>query len=179
MTTFAAAYGSNNAIAVGLEDKLSSILGPIQIDTTSELPGLNRVNLEDQDQTSPQIYTFYNATFTATSFPSSIKLELGTVNLGTQLYLQPAGGSTINLDGTAQFADQSLSFFGENLIGPSTLNVLADTPALTYGSDSFSFAPEGPGIQYQYLRTINVTKPATPPVGSSATITGKAGTAHE
>jgi uncharacterized protein (TIGR03118 family) len=168
-TTTDTSSSAGSTTAVGLNGLLTSILGPLVVQSTG---GANTLTVDDSLETTPKGYTLDNAVITATSLPTTITLSgtgISTLNLDS------SGGSTVNLSALAQGGVSTYHFTGGTGLGANTLNVHSGQTALTYSTTgTLGFGAGEPTINYTNFATINVTKPATPPVGTPTIIKGTA-----
>lgn len=161
---------SGSTTSIGLDGKLSSILGPLVVQSTGA--STNMLSVDDSAQTAPTSYTISNSTLTATSFPTTISLGAG---FGT-LNLKSSGGSTVNLEQLSQSGIGTFNFTGGAPLGDNTLKVTSNVATLDYGTaGALTFGAGEPTINYSVFPTVNVTKLATAPVGTGTTINAKVG----
>jgi hypothetical protein len=166
--------GSNTN--VGLNHLLTSIKGPVVVQSTG---GANTLTVDDSAETVPTSYTLASSVITATSFPTAISFAGGGF---TTLNLDSSGSSTVNLTGPAQSGVTTYNITGGTTLGANTLNINSNQATLTYSSTgtltgTLGFGSGQPAINYTTFTTINVTKPATAPIGTATTITGTEGQA--
>jgi uncharacterized protein (TIGR03118 family) len=170
--------GSNSYTNIGDNGVLTHILGNVSALSTSTFAPTNTLTIDDSASPSPQTYTISGSTVTATSFPATISfLPAGQGGFQT-LLLKTSGGATVNLNGPAQSGASAYDLTGGIGFGANTLKVSSNVSELDYSTaGTLSFGTNEPTISYTNFATINVTKPATAPVGSAATITGTQGQA--
>lgn len=163
---------AGSTTTVGLSGLLTSILGPVTVQSTG---GSNKLVVDDSAEPTPQAYTIDNSVITATSMPSTI--TLGGTGI-TTLNLDSSGGSVVNLGALTQGGVTTYNFTGGISLGANTLNVVSDVATLDFATaGTITFGAGEPTINYTNTQTVNVVKPATPPSGTSTTIAGTAGQA--
>ena len=161
--------GSNSYTNIGDNGVLTHILGNVSALSTSTFALTNTLTIDDSASPSPQTYTISGSTVTATSFPATISF-LPTGQGGFQtLFLKTSGGATANLNGPAQSGASAYNLSGGTGLGANTLNVSSNVSDLDYSTaGTLTFGAGEPTLDYTNFGTINVTKPATPPVGTAA-----------
>ena len=164
---------SGSTINVGLGGSLAAIDGPVFAKSTG---GTNKLAIDDSAEASANTYTIAGSKVTATSFPSSIDFSGGGI---TTLNVTSAGhGDTFNFTGPVQSAVTTYNFSADGGAGPNTLDVNSSVPQLSYtGAGVLGFGAGAPVINYFNFQTINVTKPALPPLGTGQTISTTEGQA--
>ncbi|MHB1558657.1 MAG: beta strand repeat-containing protein, partial [Isosphaeraceae bacterium] len=161
---------SGSTTNIGLAGKLSSILGPLVVQSTGATTSV--LSVDDSAQTVPTSYTISNSTLTATSFPTTISIGSGFGPFN----LKSSGGSTVNLDQLSQSGIATFNFTGGAPLGDNTLNVTSNVATLNYGTaGTLTFGAGEPTINYSMFPTVNVTKLATAPAGTGVTINARAG----
>lgn len=161
---------SGSTTSIGLAGKLSSIRGPLVVQSTGSTA--STLSVDDSAQAVPTSYTISNSTLTATSFPTTISIGTGFGPFN----LKSSGGSIVNLDQLSQSGIGTFNFTGVSPIGANTLNVTSNVATLNYGTAGvLTFGAGEPTINYSAFPTVNVTKLATAPAGTGVTINAKVG----
>lgn len=156
---------------VTLFGSLAAIRSPVFVQSTG---GANTLAVDDSSEGSGHTYTIAGSRITADNFATFIDFSgggIGTVDLTT------AGrGDVFNFTGPAQSTVSFFHFSASAGAGPNTLNVTSNVPTLSFATaGELGFGAGNPIIDYTNFQTINVTKPAAPPVGSSASFSAAFG----
>ncbi len=161
-----------SSISIGLNHLLTSINGPVAVESTG---GASTLTVDDSGETVPTSYTLTAGVITATSFPTTISFSgsgLQTIDVDS------SGASTVNLTGPAQQSVTTYDFAGGPALGANTLNVNSNVASLTYTTvGTLGFGAGQPLVDYSNFTTVNVTKLAIAPLGTAATISGTEGRA--
>ena len=149
---------------------LSNFLGDVDVQSPG---GSNGVEFDDRSVTGRVTYTISGATLTATSMPATVSFGAGIS--GLLLGTADVGGATVDLTGPAQGSIGLYQFIASGTT-PNTLNITSNVPTLNSStSGMLTFGAGQPTVDYTDFQTINVTKPASPPVGTGVTINGTEG----
>ena len=145
---------------------LDQIQGNIFVQSTG---GSNRLVVYDSGETSAATYALKGSRITATTMPSFVDFSGGGI---TTLILNVSGdGDTVNFTGPVQSDVSTYDISADGGPGPNILNVSSSVPDLSDAmAGVLGFGSGNPVINYTNFQTINVTKPASPPVGTGVTI---------
>ncbi len=157
---------ANSHTNVGLNGLISSISGPVVVQSTG---GANTLTVNDSAKPAAATYTIASDKITASSLPSSI--TLGGVGIAT-LNLESSGGSTVNLPQIVQAGVTTYNFSGGTGLGANTLNTTSPItrPDYTTTPGVVTFGAGNPTIDYTNFANVNITKPAIPPTGAGVNI---------
>ncbi len=158
---------SGSTTNVGLGGSLGGILGDVFAKSTG---GTNTLAIDDSADGAANTYNIVGSQVTATTFPAVIDFPGG--GLRTLDLTSPGAGDTFNFTGPVQSDVTIYNFAADGGPGPNTLNVTSSVSDLDYSTAGvLSFGTGEPVVNYKNFQTINVTKPATPPMGTGRTIT--------
>ena len=157
---------ANGLTNVGLSGLISSIKGPVTVQSTG---GANTLTVDDSAEPAAATYMIAFDKITASSLPSSI--TLGGVGI-TTLNLNSSGGSTVNLPQIVEAGVTAYNFTGGAGLGANTLNTTSPVtrPDYTTTPGVVTFGAGNPTIDYTNFANVNITKPAIPPTGAGVNI---------
>ena len=157
---------SGSQINVGLGGSLAAINGPVFARSTG---GSNTLALDDSSEGTGNRYTIAGSRVTASTFASFV--DFSGVGITTLDLTSPGAGDTFDFTGPVQSDVTTYNFSADSGPGPNTLNVTSSVSDVGYSTPGvLTFGTGEPVVNYTNFQTINITKPASPPVGTARTI---------